>query len=548
MKSICILIACGIFGFVSGQATIGIDLNKTHQTIDGFGGFGPKEVWWENGPYYDQEYLNQTIDNLGATIFRTQIYWDGEPTNDNNDPKVINANGFNFSKTSDNGKQFTFIKDLDTRGAKIIATVWTPPVWMKLLDDPARIPDNCYNCNNCPKGDPRRLVCGGRLNPIHYEEFAEYLVAYVKTLKEQTGVDLYGISIQNEPYFANPFEANVMKANEYADVLAVVGKRFDDEGLTTKFFGPEHMAEWSWGVQKNYVNELLNDAQVKPYLDIYAVHGYVDGVAPDYGSAQGWTELYNNIKVAHGKSLWMTETSNSDETGYTLAFNMSRALYLALKFGNITGWVYWYMAGSMIENNKLTPLGYAFKNYYRFIRPGSIRIEATSNDNDVLTLAFNNPETEAIAVIIINQSTQSKTTSLSVAGQDSEFAVFRTSATESCINLGAANLSSIPLPAKSITTLTNSEVPEVVGLKKKAEIRIKVFPNPTAGKIVVTRPDGASVFGLNISDSAGKKVFSKSVSRGETNVVVETKDWAAGLYLLKINTDNGIETAKIVVE
>jgi glucuronoarabinoxylan endo-1,4-beta-xylanase len=548
MKLICLIVVCGFFGFASAQSSIVVDLNKTYQTIDGFGGFGPKEVWWENGPYYDQEYLDQTIDNLGATIFRTQIYWDGETTNDNSDPKVINANGFNFSKTSDNGKQFSFIKDLHTRGARIIASVWTPPVWMKLFDDPARIPDNCYNCNNCPKGDARRQVCGGRLNPIYYEEFAEYLVAYVKALKQQTGVDLYGISIQNEPYFANPFEANVMKANEYADVLAVVGKRFDDEGLTTKFFGPEHMAEWSWGVQKNYVNELLNDAQVKPYLDIYAVHGYVDGVAADYGSAEGWTELYNNIKVAHGKSLWMTETSNSDESGYTLAFNMSRALYLALKFGNITGWVYWYMSGSMIEDNKLTPLGYAFKNYYRFIRPGSIRLDATSDDNEVLTLAFKNPETEAVTVILINQSAQAKTVNVTLPAKNREFTMLRTSATENCASLGPANLASITLSSKSITTLTNSEMTETVGFKKKVEIETKVYPNPTVDEIIISRADPSASIVVDIFDSNGKRVFGKSAPAGETRFIVDAKSWPAGIYLVKTKTNKGIGTTKVQIK
>jgi len=282
--------------------TITVDKSVQYQTIEGFGGFGPKKVWWDSGPYYDAEYLNQTIDNLGVNIFRTQIYWDGEQSNDDSNPNTFNWAGFNFGPTSDNGKQFPFISALAAKGSKIIGTVWTPPLWMKLFTDSTRIPSQCYNCNNCAIGSPARKPCGGSLNPIYYSEFAEYLVAYVKTLKQQTGVDLYGISIQNEPWFANPFEATVVKPAEYADILKIVAQRFEAEGLTTKFFGPEHMAEWSWGIQTQYVNKILNDSTVKPYLDIYAVHSYVDGVTPDYGSAAGWTNLYNNITVAHGKS------------------------------------------------------------------------------------------------------------------------------------------------------------------------------------------------------------------------------------------------------
>ena len=331
---------------------------------------------------------------------------------------------------------------------------------MKLFTDSTRIPSQCYNCNNCAIGSPARKPCGGSLNPIYYSEFAEYLVAYVKTLKQQTGVDLYGISIQNEPWFANPFEATVVKPAEYADILKIVAQRFEAEGLTTKFFGPEHMAEWSWGIQTQYVNEILNDSTVKPYLDIYAVHSYVDGVTPDYGSAAGWTNLYNNITVAHGKSIWMTETSSGD-TGYTLGFNMSRALYLALKFGRVTGWVYWYMADAMIVNNVPTKLGYALKNYYRYVRPGAVSVDATSSDPEILPLAFNHATDSSTTIVLINNGTAAKTINLNVTGGStpSQYNIYRTSATEDCINAGIMNASgTIQLPPQSITTLDNRPV------------------------------------------------------------------------------------------
>ncbi|MEO5563388.1 MAG: hypothetical protein ABIR18_08135, partial [Chitinophagaceae bacterium] len=93
---------------IRAQTPINIDKNVRFQTIDGFGGFGPKKVWWESGPYYDAGYLNQTIDSLGVTIFRTQIYWDGELANDDSNPNTFNWAGFNFGASSDNGKQFSF--------------------------------------------------------------------------------------------------------------------------------------------------------------------------------------------------------------------------------------------------------------------------------------------------------------------------------------------------------------------------------------------------------------------------------------------------------
>ena len=207
-----------------------VSQDKTFQTIEGFGGFGAKKVWWDSPPYYDQGYLNQVIDSLGCTFIRTQIYWDGEPVNDNNDPNNTDWSKFNFGGGSENGKQFSFIHDLNLKGARLLATVWTPPVWMKGLDEfhgtlwnnpVRRRPSNAdlnANCAWCGGAAGCQQV-GGWLKPEYYSEFAEYLVAYVKKVKEQTGVDVWAINIQNEPYFANPFESCVVIPSEYADIL-----------------------------------------------------------------------------------------------------------------------------------------------------------------------------------------------------------------------------------------------------------------------------------------------------------------------------------------
>lgn len=461
MKNIfCLLTAC-LFWIVSESEAqiIDIDPGTTYQEIAGFGGFGPAKVWWSSGPWFDEEYLNQTMDNLGVTFFRTQIYWDAEPVNDNDDAQNIDWSQFDFGPNSDNGKQFPFIKRLGERGAKLLATVWTPPLWMKLYDDPERIPNNCYNCNNCPIEDPypeRRQMCGGRLNPAYYGEFAEYLVAYVKKVKEETGVDIYAINIQNEPLFANPFEANVMKPNEYADILEVVGSRFDQEGLETKFFGPEHMGEYTWVPgNKAYVNEILQDNSVKSHLDIYAVHSYTDGVAPDYGSAKGWTSLYQNISYLHGKPLWMTETSDGSKEGWDLAWEMSRSLHLALKFGHISGWVYWYMADVMIKDNQLTKLGYAFKNYYKYIPVGSVAVKSSSSDSDLLVTSFKTGDDYTI--VIINNGSNQKEVSLNFSDNSAPefFNLYRTSETEDCLYFGQKSNNNYSLPPESITTLTS---------------------------------------------------------------------------------------------
>jgi glucuronoarabinoxylan endo-1,4-beta-xylanase len=439
-----------------------INLNTEYQTIEGFGGFGAKKVWWESPPFYDQEYIKQVVDSLGSSYIRTQIYWDGEPVNDNDDPLVTDYSKFNFSATSDNGKQFAFLHDIGAKNVKVLATVWTPPIWMKGLDEfygtffdsPARRrPSNAdlnTQCSWCGGSTGCQQV-GGWLKPEYYSEFAEYLVAYVKTVKENTGVDVWAINIQNEPYFANPFESCVVLPSEYAEIIKVVGKRFADEGLSTRLFGPEHMGEVTWGVNNEYIKEILEDPDVKQYLEFYAVHSYVDGVAADYGSAEGWTTLHDKITVAHGKQLWMTETSDFDKTGFDLGFSMAKSLYLGLKFGQISGWVYWAMADVVIKDNKLTPLGRSFQQYYRFLRPGTIMIDASTTDKDLLIVA--GKKDENLAIIVINNSEVDKAINLVGNNLPETYFVNRTSKLENFKNLSGTGKNEIFIKAQSITTL-----------------------------------------------------------------------------------------------
>jgi len=443
---------------VSAQSVITIDPATEHQTIQGFGAFGGIKAYWETPPFYTDPFINYFIDDLGATIVRTNIFWDLEPVNDNGSSNNLDLSKFNYKAGSNLARQLPYYRALNAAGLKkLIATSWTPPDWMKLHDDPDRIPEQCYNCNDCPAGDDRRKVCGGRLDPNQYAEYAEYLLAYVKILKQETGIDLYAISLQNEPFFANPFESNVVKPDEYGILLNVVGQKFREEGLSTKIFGPEHMAEWSWGVQQNYVSNIFKNEENNPYLDIYAVHGYVDGVAPDYGSAEGWTALKTNISLKHNKPLWMTETSGYPQTPDG-AMKLAKSMYLALRFGDISSWVYWSVSGepgsefSIMANGEPTILYYVSKQFFKYIRPNSVRIESASDDPEILTLAFKNASEGSMSLVVINASETQKDITFDIPTGPAEFTAYRTSATENSVEAGTIT-NTISLPAQSITSL-----------------------------------------------------------------------------------------------
>lgn len=551
-----LLFASLIVNNINGQQ-IKIDLSKEYQTIDGFGGFGAKKVWWDSAPFYDSEYITTAMENMGCSIFRTQLYFDFEPVNDNNDPNVLDESKLKFGPTSDNGKQFDFLKAITAKGAKTIVSVWTPPSWMKDFSDPKTIPDECYNCWNCPKPwtypiPENRKMCGGVLKADMYQEYAEYLVAYIKIVKKQTGVDVYGLSIQNEPMFANPFEAAVLSPKPYAAVLKIVGDRFKKEGLTTKFFGPEHMGEYSWGSNGNegYVNELFNLSTAgKDYLSMYSVHGYLDGVANDFGTADGWSKLYDNVTVKNGKQLWMTETGNAVPNTFDQGFKFAKGMHLALKFGHISGWVFWQLTDNAIVGNKLTHAGAAMKSYYKYIKNGYINVESSVSDANILVTSYK--KGKSLVVVAINNSTAAKTVQLSTGttALPSSFNVYRYSANELSVAVGAVSNNSFALPANSVTTMVYEDNLNATDNSEELLAEsLNIYPTAVTNNEVNVEYTGiGKIEDISLFSTDGR-LIKTFVLTNSTNLTLNTQGTDKGLYLLKINTSKGIKTKKIHIQ
>lgn len=546
------ILVCNIF--TSSAQQIQINLSKEYQTIDGFGGFGAKKVWWDGGPYYDTEYLNTAMDDLGCTIFRTQLYFDFESANDNNDPNVLDESKLKFGATSDNGKQFEFLKAVAAKGGKIIVSVWTPPSWMKDFSDSKTIPDECYNCWNCPKPwtypiPENRKMCGGVLSTNMYQEYAEYLAAYVKIVKRQTGIDIYALSIQNEALFANPFESNVMGPKPYAEVLKVVGERFKKEGLTTKFFGPEHMAEYSWGGNRDYMNELFNNSTSgKDYLSMFAVHGYSDGVANDFGTATGWTDLYTNATVKNGKPIWMTETGNEVANTFSEGFKFARGMHVALKFGHISGWVFWALSGNALNGNKLTHCGAAMRNYYKFIKQGYIAVDASTSDAAILVTAYK--KGKSLVVVAINNSSGAKTVQLNTgtSALPSSFNVHRYSATEMSVALGSVSNNSFSLPANSVTTMVYEDKLNAVENLESVSEHLNIYPTEVYnGQVNIEYTGLGKVVAISMFSTDGRLIQNFNVYN-PTSLTLNTEGMDKGLYVLKINTTNGVHSKKINIQ
>lgn len=429
-----------------------VNASQKFQKMEGFGGFGAKDVYWSNGPFTSADFVNTLINDLGLTILRDNVPTDFEALNDNNDP--LNTDLGKFDLNSSIKDHFQYLKDMKAAGLnKLIVSSWSPAAWMKT--------NNNVNgaSADAPAYNPNPTSQNNQLRRDMYDEFAERCVAYIKIIKQQTGLDIYAISLQNEPRFTEPYESCVFNGEALRDLIKVVGKRFSDEGLATKIFLPEDIGYLD-GVS-GMVQPTLNDPDAREFVSIVAVHGYaLDGVTADSPDALTWQTMYG-WGSKYNMPLWMTETSgfSNDMKG---AMDLGKAMYTAITFGNISAWLHWALSQGTVDQYSLMSSSgtkskryYVSKNIYHYVRPGDYRIQSSAPDKtNIYPLAFKNDTAYTNTVVLINDNAEDRAVKITGTGLPAQFTMFITSSGDDCKDHGVVNTGDgILLPANSVATL-----------------------------------------------------------------------------------------------
>lgn len=439
--------------------TISIDRGTTFQTIDGFGFFGAKDVWWRQD-MWDAAWGDKIISDLGITIWRSEFY----------PPAIPTAN-----QDGDWAKQLPVVAGLKAKAdqysvpLKFIASVWSPPAHLKWASTFAWAGDAEATRWEDPNVTTKD---GGTLNPNKYGEYADYLNEHIGLYKE-LGIDLYALSLQNEPAFSQYFNSCTYTTYWYNDLLINVVPKVKVANPNIQIFGAEHMLamegkenNWRWF----YHSAIKANPAAAANLDILAVHGYSDGVLPSSGSelVQMWQNHTEQFAIPMDKKVWMSETSGYSEnwetvTDRTGALGLGLDMIAALNYGQINAWVWWQgselaeIGNYSLMNGVTTGTKYhVSKHFFRYIRPGAIRIAAESADENIFTTAFTHPQKGTTTVVIINAG-ESKTITLKGDGLPTEFDMYRSSHSNSeyctLISKVTANGKGFVLPGKSIVTL-----------------------------------------------------------------------------------------------
>lgn len=342
----------------------------------------------------------------------------------------------------------------------LIGSLWTPPHWMK---DGAVI----HFRNNSGGGHLK-------MDADNLEQFGRYVAAYVAGFGRHCGVPFYAISIQNELMFDESYNSCQYTPREYHDAIRAVGRAFQEFGITTKIIGPESIApggDFFTGKQLEWIDAVESDPETAPFLSFFCGHGPGDG-------ADDQRNYWDRIK-GYGKESWVTEWSgekprwihSDNHDKQDGAMSMAMNLEEILADGNASAAVYWQCSDGKVRLESGNLMGITAESaaesakysvarqFFRFIRPGAVRVAIVPEIADLEASAFVQRRDRTLTVELVNSSTQDRQVQLTLPPDPpvSAFEVFRTSAFERCaaqpdlhpIN-GVVNFT---IPPQSLVTL-----------------------------------------------------------------------------------------------
>jgi len=274
---------------------------------------------------------------------------------------------------------------------KIIATPWSPPIWMK---------DN-------------NSFIGGSLQPKYYGVYANYFVKYIQQMKAE-GITIDAITPQNEPLHPGNNPSLLMPATDQADFIKNhLGPIFQNANLKTKIIVYDHNCN-----KPEYPISILKDAAAYPYIDGSAFHLYE-------GDISTLSTVHNAFP---NKNIYFTEqyTSNTGNFDGDLKWHTRNII-----IGSMRNWSKTALEWNLANNASFgpnTPGGcttckgaltiesstnftrnvayYIIAHASKFVPAGSVRIASTLSGN-LQNVAFKTPGGKKV-LIVENDGTTSE--------------------------------------------------------------------------------------------------------------------------------------------
>ncbi|RDW85809.1 hypothetical protein BP5796_04134 [Coleophoma crateriformis] len=393
--------------------TVTVDTSTTYQTITGFGfseAFGHAQSIYNLPSTIRTEVLDMLFSNstgAGLTILRN-IITTGliEPTS----PGSPSATPTYVWDGSD-GEQVWLSQQAASYGVKTIyANAWSAPKFMKTNNN---VDEGGYVCGvtgeTCSSGS-------------WIQAYANYLTQYVRDYASE-GVSITNLGFLNEPNAAFSYDSMLSDGTQAADVISVLRTTLDKAGYTDVEINCCDAEGWSTS------STMLKDVQSAggtAHMGVATSHGYTSspGTPLSVGTLPVWMSEWADVTNA-----WSTSWAATGTTVDGLVW--AQRIQSGLINSGLSAFLYWVGAepatsasSAMLvqfSDTAVTASGrlWAFAHFGRFVRPGAVRVSATSSTTGLTVSAFKNTD-GTLSLQVINSGTSSVTFTVSGFGSVSQ--------------------------------------------------------------------------------------------------------------------------------
>jgi glucuronoarabinoxylan endo-1,4-beta-xylanase len=337
---------------------ITVDPTKTHQVVDGF---GLADVWQGSSSTAMQTALWDPVNGIGLNLLRIGI------------ESVSGSSVLMGNAGTADGKACVKFSGND---CKVWAAPWSPPASMK----------NNGNVNGGASNDT--------LKTGSYDAWATLLAGFPAYYKQQSGVDLFAVSAQNEPDWNATYEACIYDKTTMVNFINVLGPKLAALNPPVKVLAAEP-DNWGncWGGD-SFGTAILADATASSYVGIIATH--------DYGTTSAGTFARPAPPANNTKHIWETECTPGDTGPITIA----TMVYAAFTTGGVNGWHYWWTQAFVPNASSPPAQYYALGNFSKYVRPGYYRVDVsgapTPSSSKPLVVAFSNLSDGTVVIVVVN--------------------------------------------------------------------------------------------------------------------------------------------------
>jgi O-glycosyl hydrolase len=435
------------FTTLANPNTATVNFASQEQTIRGFGG---STAWLGAMPPAVATALFSPTSGLGLSILRVRIDPEGSAGGGGAHSMPYETGEWDYEAT--NGAEAV----ANNPNAIVFASPWTPPAAWKLNGSATVSADGAtwnQSFNSCAEGTG---YCGGYLDPTHYADYANFLEDFVHFFNTTSGVNLYAISMQNEPEENVTYESCVWTPEAMDTWVANNAATITTDAYSTKLMMPE-----SNSFSPVDAAAALNDSNAEGKISIIGGHIYqvlFGGSIAPYSIPAGDTP----------KELWMSEfgpLSTAAPSWNTALTTYAESIHNSLVTGQYNAYVWWGIFGAptaagtwgLVDSSGTpTVMGEVVGQYSKYIQPGYVRVDVTGNPSANVFLSAYTGSGHYVIVAInassaaVNQSftLQNGTVTSLIPNQSTASAAFQA---QSAVTVTGGQFT-YTLPAMSITT------------------------------------------------------------------------------------------------